>query len=61
MIELERNFKTSREKASVTTTWTLLLDACALELSETSNKILTVKLERNATNVQIYRQDVNLH
>ena len=60
MIEQERSFKTSREKAPVTTNWTLLLDACALELPETSNKILTVKLKRNATNVQIYRQDVNL-
>ena len=40
MTKLESSFKTLRDKASITTNWGLLLDACGLDVSETTNNIL---------------------
>ena len=36
MTKLESSFKPLREKASITTNWGLLLDACGLDMSETT-------------------------
>ena len=40
MTKLESSFETLRKKASITTNWALLLDACGLDVPETTNNIL---------------------
>ena len=40
MTKLESSFKTLRDKASITANCGLLLDACGLDVSETTNNIL---------------------
>ena len=40
-----------REKASITTNWGLLLDACGLDVSETTNNILNHVLQHFWTSI----------
>ena len=51
MTKLESSFKTLREKASITTNWGLLLDACGLDVSETTNNILNHVLQHFWTSI----------
>ena len=51
MTKLESSFKTLREKPSITTNWALLLDACGLQSSETTNKILNHVLQHFWTSI----------
>ena len=51
MTKLESSFKTLREKASITTNWALLLDACGLDVSETTNNILNHVLQHCWTSI----------
>ena len=50
MTKLESS-KTLREKASITTNWALLLDACGLDVSETTNNILNHVLQHFWTSI----------
>ena len=51
MTKLESSFKPLREKASITTNWGLLLDACGLDMSETTNNILNHVLQHFWTSI----------
>ena len=51
MTKLESRFKTLREKASITTNWGLLFDACGLDVSETKNNILNHVLQHFWTSI----------
>jgi hypothetical protein len=45
MTKLESCFKTLRDKPSMTTKWAILLDACELQSSDTTNTILNHVLQ----------------
>ena len=51
MTKLESSFKTLCEKASITTNWALLFDACGLDVSETTNNILNHVLQHFWTSI----------
>ena len=57
MTKLESSFKTLRDKASITTNWGLLLDACGLDVSETTNIREQLKLKANKQSASL-RQTV---